>query len=273
MGVFASGGAAHAVPAQQSPTFDAASPSDELISPAEEKERASREVALSKVLTGQAQSEKRGASTVVKIGNKDQSKGHVDKYVELSREKTDKIFVVLAEFGDQRSPNYPDQDTNPAIPGPARFDGPLHNQIPQPDRATNNSTIWQPDFSKQYFENMYFASGNGVESLKTYYEKQSSGRYSVEGMVSDWVKVPYNEARYGRSNGYPCSTNVCSNSYYLIQDGIAAWVDSQHAAGKSDADIKATLASYDQWDRFDYDHDGDFNEPDGYIDHFQIVHA
>ena len=27
------------------------------------------------------------------------------------------------------------------------------------------------------------------------------------------------------------------------------------------------------WDRYDYDGDGNFNEPDGYIDHFQIVHA
>ena len=33
------------------------------------------------------------------------------------------------------------------------------------------------------------------------------------------------------------------------------------------------LSSYDQWDRNDFDHDGNFNEPDGYIDHFQIVHA
>ena len=29
----------------------------------------------------------------------------------------------------------------------------------------------------------------------------------------------------------------------------------------------------DAWDRYDYDGDGNFNEPDGYIDHFQIVHA
>ena len=27
------------------------------------------------------------------------------------------------------------------------------------------------------------------------------------------------------------------------------------------------------WDRYDYDGDGNFNEPDGYIDHFQSVHA
>ena len=34
-----------------------------------------------------------------------------------------------------------------------------------------------------------------------------------------------------------------------------------------------TCKSFDQWDRYDYDGDGNFNEPDGYIDHFQIVHA
>ena len=27
------------------------------------------------------------------------------------------------------------------------------------------------------------------------------------------------------------------------------------------------------WDRYDFDEDGDFDEPDGYIDHFQAVHA
>src|SRR5690606_16417870 len=28
-----------------------------------------------------------------------------------------------------------------------------------------------------------------------------------------------------------------------------------------------------QWDRFDYNRNGVFTEPDGYIDHFQAVHA
>ena len=51
------------------------------------------------------------------------------------------------------------------------------------------------------------------------------------------------------------------------------WVADQKAAGRTDAQIKADLASFDQWDRYDFDGDGNFNEPDGYIDHFQIVHA
>src|SRR5215468_2109017 len=120
---------------------------------------------------------------------------------------------------------------------------------------------------------MYFGDGPGVESLKTYYEKQSSGRYSVSGTVTDWVKVRYNEARYGRSNGFPCASNVCSNTWNLVQDAANQWYADQLAAGRSAADVKAELATFDVWDRFDYDNDGNFNEPDGYIDHFQIVHA
>ena len=39
------------------------------------------------------------------------------------------------------------------------------------------------------------------------------------------------------------------------------------------AEINAYLAQFDVWDRYDFDGDGNFNEPDGYLDHFQAVHA
>lgn len=39
------------------------------------------------------------------------------------------------------------------------------------------------------------------------------------------------------------------------------------------AQVKAELDTFDLWDRYDYDGDGNFDEADGYIDHFQIVHA
>ena len=239
---------------------------DELPNPAAEKRRALREVAIQKVLAGDAKVRRRGASEVVKVAR---AIGE-DQYVELAREKTDKIFVILAEFGDTRHPSYPDRDTNPNIPGPATFNGPLHNAIPAPDRSKDNSTVWQPNYDRAHYEDVYFGDG---ESLRTYYERQSSGRYSIEGLVTDWVKVQYNEARYGRSDGFPCASNVCSNTWFLIQDAINTWVADRKAAGASDADIAAELASYDTWDRNDYDADGNFNERDGYIDHFQIVHS
>ena len=37
--------------------------------------------------------------------------------------------------------------------------------------------------------------------------------------------------------------------------------------------IQDYLKTFDVQDRYDVDGDGNFDEPDGFIDHFQIVHA
>ena len=58
------------------------------------------------------------------------------QYVKLAQEGTDRIFVVLAEFGNTRHVVVPGQARRPARRRATRstFDGPLHNAIPQPDR-------------------------------------------------------------------------------------------------------------------------------------------
>jgi immune inhibitor A len=279
-GLTTMGTAAQAAPPTGDTAKTVAAPVDDLPNPAEEKRRALRQEALADVLSGEKKTEQRGDSTVVKMGTKPApntrnkgKRGKVDQYVELSREKTDNIFVVLVEFGNERHPSYPDQDTDPNTPGPVKFDGPLHNEIPEPDRTKDNSTIWQDDYSQEHFQDLYFSTDPGVDSVANYYQRQSSGRYSVQGYVTDWVKVRYNEARYGRSNGFPCGDNVCSNSYSLVADGVNQWYNDQIAAGRTPAELKAQLAQYDVWDRTDFDGDGNFDEADGYIDHFQIVHS
>ncbi|MFF5155479.1 immune inhibitor A domain-containing protein [Streptomyces sp. NPDC000348] len=226
----------------------------DLAGPLTKTQEAQREEALNQVISGKASVKDREGSKVVQLKSK---KGD-SKYVELGREKTDKIFTILVEFGDKVDSRYGGEA------------GPLHNRIAEPDRATDNSTAWQEDYDQQHFEDLYFGSGKGVDSVKTYYEKQSSGRYSVEGEVSDWVKVPYNEARYGNN---ACGDTNCPSVWNVVSDGLDAWVAQQKAAGRTDAQIKADAARFDEWDRYDFDGDGDFNEPDGYIDHFQIVHA
>ncbi|MDX3133085.1 immune inhibitor A [Streptomyces europaeiscabiei] len=222
--------------------------------PLSKTQEAQREEALQQVISGDAAVKDRDGSQVVKLDSK---KGK-SKYVELGREKTDKIFTILVEFGDKIDSRYG---------GTA---GPLHNQIAEPDRAKDNSTAWQADYDQKYFQDLYFGTGKNDESVKKYYEKQSSGRYSVEGEVSDWVKVPYNEARYGNN---ACGQTNCSSVWNIVSDGVTSWVAQQKAAGRTEAEIKADVAEFDQWDRYDFDGDGDFNESDGYIDHFQVVHA
>ncbi|MER5761664.1 immune inhibitor A domain-containing protein [Streptomyces sp. NPDC002082] len=234
--------------------------------PYSKQQEQARKAALEQVLSGKKDVEQRGASKVVKLDDK--------KYVELGREKTDKIFTILVDFGDQVDntttfdPDGP--GPKPPVPKYGGNPGPLHNQIAQPDRTVNNSTAWRKDFNRAYFQDLYFGTGAGKNSLKTYYEKTSSGRYSVEGEVADWVKVPYNEARYGSNY---CGQTNCANVWDTVKDGVTAWAEGQKKAGKTDAQIKAQMAQYDLWDRYDFDGDGNFNEPDGYIDHFQIVHA
>ncbi|MCT2591249.1 immune inhibitor A [Streptomyces sp. N2-109] len=228
-------------------------PNHNLDGPFSKQQRNERQAALQKLATGdgdkgEAKTLTRNDSKVMKLGD--------GKYVELEREKTDKIFTILVEFGDKVDPQYGGDP------------GPLHNKIAKPDRADNNSTLWQEDFDREHFREIYF--GDTEDSLKNYYEKQSSGRYSVDGTVSDWVKVDYNEARYGSNY---CGDTTCPTVWDAIRDGVTSWTEDQKAQGKTDEEIAAQLAEYDEWDRYDYDGDGDFNESDGYIDHFQFIHA
>ena len=261
----------------------AALQTDDLPNAMEQARRAAREKAIAGVLTGKYTAVKRGASTVVDLGpdarsaldsvgrgnGKNGKKGdaggpvgdsYKSRFVEIAREKTDQIFVILVEFGDVKP-------TFALDPNAQRQEGPLHNQIPQPNRSVDNSTVWRSDFSQPYFQDLYFGGG---ESLKNYMETQSSGRYSVNGTVTNWVKVNFTQGRYGTNL---CGSNVCSTVLALVRDGAKAWVQDRIAAGTPMADIKAQLAQFDKWDRYDVDGDGNFDEPDGFLDHFQIVHS
>jgi immune inhibitor A len=196
-----------------------------------------------------------------KLNNKTHGKTHEvakGQYVELAREGEDSIWTVIAEFGNAIHPSY------------GGTPGPLHNQIPQPDRSVDNTTIWTPDFSQPYYQELLFSEAPGAISMRNFYIEQSSNRYTVNGDVTDWVQVPYNEARYGANY---CGGIVCATTWLFVRDAVNAWYNAQIANGKTPAEINNYLSQFDVWDRYDYDGDGNFNEPDGYIDHFQAVHA
>ena len=205
---------------------------------------------------GKQQRELRAKAAELKVQGKFKAGAKVGKvakgqYVELEQTGNDRVFVIVAEFGDSIHPTY----------GGAA--GPLHNQIAEPT-AADNTTIWQADFNKAHYEDMYF------NKMVKYYKAQSSGRYTINGDVIDWVKVPFNEARYGSNT---CGSTTCSTVWYLIRDAINQWTADQIADGKTPAQIKEYLDTFDKQDRYDVDGDGNFDEQDGYIDHFQIVHA
>ncbi len=225
-----------------------AAPVDNLPHPLGSEQAALRQEGMQMVLNGERT--KHGRNGVVRV-----KKGH---FVELDREGEDTIWTVLADFGNT---------VNPTYGGTA---GPLNNQIPKPNRRVDNTTIWTSDFSQPYFDDLLFSEKKNAISMRKFYLEQSSGRYTVNGTVEDWVTVPNNEANYGANY---CGDIVCARTWLFVQDSVNAWYDEQVAAGKTAAEIDAYLAQFDVWDRYDFDGDGNFNEPDGYIDHFQSVHA
>lgn len=244
--------ASAAPPAEEVPQQAAPAKEDNRPDALAEKQTEKRQRAVDMVATGEAKVETRGkgdrASKVVEISPRE--------YVEYGVEETAQLFSILVDFGDQVDERYPD--------APA---GPQHNQIPEPVRS-DNSTYWEPDFSRDHFMEMFFTGleDQGGESFAGIYDEMSSGRFDLQGDVSDWVTVPYSTASYG-------TTESGTDMTRFIQDTADAWYEQQVAAGKSAEEIDAYLKSFDVWDRYDVDGDGITSEPDGYIDHFQAIHA
>ncbi len=232
---------------------------DNLPHPLGERQAAMREEALAALLNGEAQVQRRGRSEVIQLGHR--------RYVERTRSvREDPIFSILVEFGDQT--------LHGGDPGPR------HNEIPRPDRrwdgneTDDNTTYWVSDFSPEHYERLFFGRR---DSMREFYLEQSNGRYTVTGDVSDWVTVPYNEARYGNNDYESPNPNdpVDPDGGYwsFIRDTAQAWYEDQIARGRTVEEIREYLSQFDIWDRYDHDGDGNFDEPDGYIDHFQAIHA
>ena len=59
----------------------------------------------------------------------------------------------------------------------------------------------------------------------------------------------------------------------FIEDTANAWYDAQSRRRQDRRRDQGLPRAVRRWDRYDFDGDGNFNEPDGYIDHFQAVHA
>ena len=232
--------AAMAVP----PGEDAASRHDDRKHPQGDKQRALRQQALQQRLQGKS------SGRVHEV-----AKG---QYVELEREGEDLIWTVLGQFGNAINPTY----------GGAA--GPLHNQIPEPDRAVDNTTIWSPDFNQPLLREPAL-------------QRRSRRGLDAELLHRAVLQPIHGQRRRHRLGGGAVQRGELRRELlrqHRLRPNMAVrprlgerLVRRADRAGKTPAEIDAYLAKFDVWDRYDYDGDGNFDEPDGYIDHFQSVHA
>jgi len=209
-----------------------------------------RQRAVDALVNGEAQLKGSGENRTIQM-----KQGGKTYEVDYPVTQTAQLLTFLVDFGDE--------NTSTAFPDVV---GPRHNEIPEPG-ADDNSTYWEPDFSPQHYRDMFF--GEDGESFKDAYDEMSSGRFDLEGDVSDWIQLDKSAAMYSQANGEESNVDMTN----FVQDTADKWYAAQKAAGKTDAEIEQYLERFDIWDRYDLDGDGNFNEADGYIDHFQAVHA
>ena len=205
------------------------------------KWQAEKATAADLVARGKARADRHGR---VRLGN--------GRYVQHALESTQHMTVALIDFSDRK-----------------------HGNMPEPDRSVDNSTYWSPDVSPQHYKDMLFAPGGasyGLPSMHDFYLELSSGRMTWDGQVSNWETVAGTAADYGANAKDPEGNEIAGSDSKNgpVSRVVKATLDSLGAdPGHGGID----LATADQIDRYDCDGDGNFNEPDGYIDHFAIVHA
>ncbi|MDW7548864.1 immune inhibitor A domain-containing protein [Pseudoalteromonas peptidolytica] len=151
---------------------------------------------------------------------------------------TDRVLAILIDF-----PDYPVNAVTPDL--------------------TRN---YYSDYSQQHYQDMLFSktgyrgpNGERMISMNQYFIDQSGGSYQVEGKVAGWYTAANNAAVYGAQSANSKDSDVRS----LVLEAIT------HVANDPTID----LSYFDQEDRYDYDNDGDFREPDGIIDHVMIFHS
>ena len=170
------------------------------------------------------------------------------KFVNYRLQGVERLTAVLIDFTDVR-----------------------HGQIPKPDRAVDNNTYWSADVSPAHYADMLFTPGGGSygrPSMRDFYLEQSSGRFTWTGQVSNWVQVNATESEFGANARRTGAGGDDANGvvYRIVQASLEGLSASGNYGGLD-------LASADLIDRYDCDGDGNFNEPDGYVDHFALVHA
>ncbi|WP_328808268.1 immune inhibitor A domain-containing protein [Nonomuraea antri] len=217
--------------------------------------------------------------------------------------RTAKLLTILVEFNEQANDDFSGfnrlrtVDSTPddcfVEPAGTILNGPLHNKIPDPATLPqkDNNSFWVKDFSPEHFNKMLYTDKgitervrpdlkdprdgrSGIDisghTLKKMYEEMSKGAYSVTGSAVGWIKVPHSEAWYGAA---ACGGQVQDMSGHPNNPRGAQQlpIDTVNALAATQPDFP--WADYDIEDISDADGDGNFNEPDGVIDHLVLVHA
>jgi immune inhibitor A len=132
--------------------------------------------------------------------------------------------------------------------------------------SSSDTDMFYASYSKEHYEDLLFSasgfnapSGQNIESAFQYYQQESGKQFFFSGQVNGWITAANDASYYG---GNDEETDNDENVKELVIEAVTQLVTDG-----------VNLADYDKTDLFDFDGDGNVNEPDGIIDHIMLFHA
>ena len=179
---------------------------------------------------------------------------------ELAREGEDSILTVLGEFGNRHQSDLRRHARPAAQPDPG---SPIGRST---TRRSGRPTSARPTTRTCCSTTPRARTRCGTSTRSS---RRTATRSTARS--TDWVQSPVQRGPLRqRTTAAASSAPTRLALRQRLGQRLVRRPDRGRAAA---AEINAYLAKFDVWDRYDYDGDGNFNEPDGYIDHFQSVHA
>ena len=130
----------------------------------------------------------------------------------------------------------------------------------------SDTGMYYPNYPVAHYNELLFSStgfegpsGQNIESAFQYYQQESGQQFFFAGQVNDWITAGNDASYYGENDE---ETESDKNVKELVIEAVTLLV----AHGLN-------LTEYDKTDLFDFDGDGNVNEPDGVIDHIMLFHS
>ncbi|SUI90659.1 immune inhibitor A domain-containing protein [Shewanella morhuae] len=132
----------------------------------------------------------------------------------------------------------------------------------------DDTAMYYPSYPLSHYQNLLFSKtgfngpqGQNLTSGYQYYQAVSGQTFSFTGEVKGWYTANQNAEYYGANDPQSGSDAQVSQ---LVKEAVSQAVASMSVA---------ELASYDVEDPYDINNNGNYNEPDGIIDHVMIFHS
>ena len=155
--------------------------------------------------------------------------------------KTVKVLAVLVDF-----PDLPHDDNG---------------------LSSSDTSMYYSAYPAEHYKNLLFSTngyaGPSGQTLMTgyeYYQAESGGSFFFTGDVKGWYRAASNAATYGGND----STDNDIGALDLVKEAVTAAIAQMSSS---------ELATYDIEDPYDINGNGNFDEPDGAIDHVMIFHS